>query len=483
MTTGSPNRRQKMSTAGAARAADRLLRMAGSVSISTKILGIVLALTALLGAGVTWQVRHSLQTILASELDSRGSAVASDIAARSTDPILVNDLYALNELLMATVANHTDAIYAFVTDRDGNVLAHTFGPDGFPVALLDLYEPDRAAGVNQLTYRSGSEAIHDFRTSIFGGRLGEVRIGFSESRLAASVNAVSGQLLLTTAAVGVAGILAAVFLTWLLTRPILDLVSTTRRVGSGDLSTRAEVKAQDEIGSLATAFNSMVADLEASQTLIAEDQRVRKRLLEQLIGAQEEERKRIARELHDGVGQSLSSIRLGVSVLARANGHANQKRLDDLAVLADETLAAVRALGRDLRPSALDDLGLEAAMERHVEEFRSRYPEISVDLHYGIPDRADPAVEIALYRIFQEAMTNSARHSGCGTISVVASTSGKTIKAIVEDDGCGFDFEFARRSGSSVGIHGMAERAELLGGSVIIESGTGGTTVFIEVPA
>ena len=106
---------------------DRGLRLAGSVSIRTKILGIVLALTSVLGLGITWQVRTAMQGILR--------------ATRSVDPIFLDDLFGLHTLLTDTVANHPDATYAFILDTDGQVLAHTFGPGGIPVSAWNLLYP------------------------------------------------------------------------------------------------------------------------------------------------------------------------------------------------------------------------------------------------------------------------------------------------------------------------------------------------------
>jgi hypothetical protein len=118
---------------------DRAKRTAGGFSVRTKILGIVLALTTVLGLGVTWQVRTVMGSILTDELENRGRSVVSDLAARTVDPILLNDTYTVFDILDDTVANHPDAIYGFVVGPDGAVLAHTFGDEGFPVELLDVH--------------------------------------------------------------------------------------------------------------------------------------------------------------------------------------------------------------------------------------------------------------------------------------------------------------------------------------------------------
>lgn len=463
-------------------ALDRLWAIAGGVSVRTKILGIVLALTTVLGLGVTWQVRAVMQQVFISELENRGQSVLSDLAGRSVDPILLNDTFALYELLNDTVANHPDALYAFVLDPSGQVLAHTFGEEGFPTALLTL-NPAPAEGAGHLRYLSELGRVHDFSARILDGRAGSVHLGLSERRLQGVVNVVTGQMLLTTALVAMVGIAAATLLTNLLARPIRDLVEVTTAVGRGDLTVRAPHWADDEIGALADAFNQMVADLDTSRQAIAEKDAARTRLLEQLINAQEEERKRIARELHDGVGQALSSLMLGLKMLTQTdNPERVRQQAESLRRQAVETLEQVRVLSRQLRPSVLDDLGLAAALERYADEFTKLYPHIAVDLHCNLAERLPPPVETSLYRIVQEAMTNAARHGRPTLISVLLTRRDGYVQAIVEDNGCGFDVEGARRAGRSVGLHGMTERAELIGGRLDIESSSEGTAVYVEVP-
>ena len=467
--------------------AEMAWRVAGSVDVRTKILGMVLALTTVLGLAVTLQVRAVMTRIFAEELENRGVSVASDLASRSVDPILLNDTYALHQLLRETVTNHPDARYAFVLDADGQVLAHTFGEDGFPAGLLDPALDIAAATlhgeIRHWVYASNEGAIHEMIAPIMDGSAGVVRLGLTEARLQTVVNTVTGQMILTTLLVALAGIVAAMFLTWLLTRPILDLVATTKEIGSGNLQARAPHWADDEIGALADAFNQMVDDLDASQRAVADKEQARTVLLQKLITAQEEERKRIARELHDGVGQMLTSLMVGMRTAPRGGDPAAvQSHTDELCSTAAETLEQVRVLSRQLRPSLLDDLGLAPALERYVAEFARAHPFTTIDLHCDLPARLPATVEIALYRIVQEAMTNAARHGKADMISVLVSRRANTVQAIVEDNGAGFDVAGARRRQSSVGIFGMSERAELLGGALDIESSPAGTTVYVELP-
>lgn len=467
---------------------ERLITLAGSVSVRTKIMGIVLALTIVLGLGVTWQVRSVMQRVFMSELENRGISVAGDLAARSVDPILLNDTYALYQLLTETVANHPDTLYAFVVDTRGHVLAHTFGNGGFPVGLLDATltsqaSPHAGSEVTYLLYSSQEGVVHEFSAPIFDGRAGVVRVGLTETRLNSIINVVTGQMLFTTLAVAVVGIIAAIALTWVLTRPILDLVATTRQIGQGNLAARAPHWADDEIGALANAFNQMVNDLDASQQVVAEKEAARARLLKKLINAQEDERKRIARELHDGVGQVLTSFIVATQTVAQADDlQLIRAKNEEMGKVAAETLTQVRTLSRQLRPSILDDLGLPAALERYCTDFTALYPTIQIQVHCDLSQRLPPTVEVALYRIAQEAVTNAARHGHADQIGVLLLKREGRVQAIIEDNGHGFDPVEARRTERSVGIHGMTERAELLGGQLNIESNEEGTTVYVELP-
>jgi len=260
-----------------------------------------------------------------------------------------------------------------------------------------------------------------------------------------------------------------------------ELVATARRVTDGDLTARARIWARDEIGHLSDAFNRMVEEL-------GRKEQIRSQLLEKVITVQEEERKRIARELHDETSQALTSLMVGLKVLEEApNLEVVRRGATDLRALAAKTLKEVHHLAVELRPSVLDDLGLVAAVQRQVLDFQEKTG-LEVDLHVGGMEgrRLPLAVETALYRIIQEALTNVARHSRARNVSVVLERRDSTVVAIVEDDGQGFhvDRVFSTRGEERcLGLYGMHERASLVGGSLTVESSPGvGTTVFVQVP-
>jgi signal transduction histidine kinase len=214
---------------------------------------------------------------------------------------------------------------------------------------------------------------------------------------------------------------------------------------------------------------------------------LRGRLLEKVITAQEDERKRIARELHDEIGQALTSLLVGLRALEGATClEVVRDTTDQLRAMAAQTLDSLHSLALELRPSVLDDVGLVAALKRYVKDYATNFG-LDADFEaVGLEEkRLTPEVETTLYRIIQEALTNVARHAEASHVSVLLEQRKDSVIGIVEDDGRGFDVEGVLSSGQlkRLGLHGMQERASLVGGKLTVESTPGiGTTIFIEIP-
>ena len=215
---------------------------------------------------------------------------------------------------------------------------------------------------------------------------------------------------------------------------------------------------------------------------------IRALLLNQVITVQEEERGRIARELHDETAQSLASLLMGLGALQEARTvKAARAQARDLQQVATHALAEVRRLAWGLRPSVLDDLGLATALARYAADFgRTRGITVRVETS-GLDDgRLAPAVETALYRIMQEALSNVARHAAATTVSVWLRRRQDAVVLIVDDDGCGFDSEQPpgpATAARGLGIHTMRERAAVLKGTFTIDSAPGrGTRLEVEIP-
>ena len=202
--------------------------------------------------------------------------------------------------------------------------------------------------------------------------------------------------------------------------------------------------------------------------------------LRRVVEAQELERRRLARELHDQTGQELTSVLLGLKAVEEAR--TDEERTAALAAVREqvvETLHDVRRLAVELRPKALDDFGLAAALERLRETF-SEQTGMRVELEARIGDRLPNDVETALYRIVQEALTNIVKHAQASSVSIVLARSPRAITAVIEDDGRGFVPDAGTEG---LGLLGMGERLALLGGKLKLESSPdSGTTIVAEVP-
>ncbi|MDQ3121239.1 MAG: GAF domain-containing protein [Actinomycetota bacterium] len=224
-----------------------------------------------------------------------------------------------------------------------------------------------------------------------------------------------------------------------------------------------------------------LAEVFASRAAVAVDlsERVARDALRRIVEAQELERRRLARELHDQTGQELTSVLLGLKAVEEAKSDA--ERLEALAAVREqvvETLRDVRRLAVELRPKALDDFGLGPALERLCETFAEQTG-MRVDLESRIRERLPADVETALYRIVQEALTNVVKHAQASSVSIVLARKAGSVTALIEDDGRGF----TRDGGEGLGLLGMGERLALLGGKLQVESTPGaGTAIVAEVP-
>ena len=210
--------------------------------------------------------------------------------------------------------------------------------------------------------------------------------------------------------------------------------------------------------------------------------RQRQQLLERLVRATEVERQRIARELHDELGQHITALRVGLQTQTRTES------LSRMQAIVDQLDETIDRLTRELRPPALDQLGLHDAIASLAEEF-SGNSGLRLDLHLPAiaGRRFSDTIETTLYRILQEALTNVWKHAGASTVSIIVDHQEDTLRMIIEDNGRGFDVEGVLQGAVAhgrFGILGMRERLALVGGSLFVESQPGsGTTLFVHVPA
>jgi PAS domain S-box-containing protein len=263
-------------------------------------------------------------------------------------------------------------------------------------------------------------------------------------------------------------------------RDIVDRKRTELALQTAHADLEARVRQRTtELARANVALTDEIAQRERAER----DQR---ELRVRMASAQEDERHRIARELHDQMGQHLTALALGLKVIKDTTPDPSpvRDRLQGLQSLTDEIGREIHDIALELRPTALDDLGLQAALANYAEAWAERAG-VAIDFQStGVgEERLPPPIETTLYRVVQEALTNVLKHAAARRVSVVLQKSLGQVSVLVEDDGRGFDPESHAGSGQPLGILGMRERTVLVDGTLTIESGIGrGTTVIARVP-
>jgi len=273
--------------------------------------------------------------------------------------------------------------------------------------------------------------------------------------------------------------------------PVVRIVGThfdlTERKAAEEMLRRAHEELEGRVrartAELADANESLRAEMDERKRI----ERARTELLARLVFAQEDERRRIAREMHDRFGEQLTALGRRIGLLKQACGDRAELRaqVDALESVAQQLDREVDHLVWEIRPTALDDLGLRAALANYVQDWSQRVS-ISAELHTSglLDDRLASEAETTLYRIAQEALTNVAKHARAEHVDVILERRSDHVLLIIEDDGVGFDQSDPRAAAGGFGLLGMQERAALVGATLQIESAVGGgTTILVRMAA
>lgn len=290
-----------------------------------------------------------------------------------------------------------------------------------------------------------------------------------------------GNILLLFLTIGISTLVIGIALDQLVIKKIQYFVEAASFFGRGDFKRTIRIKSDDEIRRLADSFNQM------AKTLM-EKMRLERKYLSQIIEAEENERRRISRELHDEIGQALTAIKFNLDIMDKdlpSTFPVVRERLKEAKSLSDQSLTAMRQLSMDLRPTMLDDVGLIPTLRWYIQNFSNR---LNIDSNFhavGIEEKLPPQIETALYRIIQEALNNIAKHSGANRVEIRLEQRDSILSASITDNGKGFDLDKVLLPDSlqrGFGIIGMKERVSLLGGKIDIQSKPGsGTCIYIEV--
>ncbi len=333
--------------------------------------------------------------------------------------------------------------------------------------------------VNPIYNRQECYACHHSAEKITGVLVTDFTLKNIENQLQAELKE---NLLLLFFIIGISTLAIGIALDQLVIKKIQYFVEAASFFGRGDFQRTIRIKSDDEIKKLADSFNQM------AKTLL-EKMRLERKYLSQIIDAQENERKRISRELHDEIGQALIAIKFNLDIMDRdlpPTLPVVRERLGEAKSLSNQTLTAMRQLSMNLRPTMLDDAGLIPTLRWYIQNFSNRLNIYSNFHAIGLEEKLPPQIETAFYRIIQEALNNVAKHSQATRVEISLERKDSILSASITDNGRGFDLEKVLRPDSlerGFGIVGMQERVSLLGGKVDIESKPDlGTYIYIEIP-
>ncbi|MGZ5444426.1 MAG: HAMP domain-containing protein [Thermoanaerobaculia bacterium] len=408
------------------------------------------ALILLIAIAISVYVPMKLEDEAMALIGQKAETLAELTAFTIHPAIYFGDRAALEEALSGARRDR-DVAYIIVTDADGQRLSE--------------FHPERV----------GSERIHEVTKPIREGdrELARLRIGVSLRRLHSEVRQMRVAIGALSLLILGAGLLAVALISNVLTKPLRHVAAGAQQIAAGDLAHRVPQGGNDEIGQLAASFNDMaerVAERDASL----------RQLSKRMLSIQEQERVRIAREVHDELGQALTAMKIDIQQLAKREPLLAEP-LGSISRAVDNTVDLVRRIATDLRPAILDDLGVTAALEQQLRRLRESTG-MQTTLTVAVEPELDMLTGVTLYRIAQEGLANVIRHAEATEVEVSLAVEDDTAVLEIGDNGKGMSREQIASS-QSLGLLGMRERAELLGGSVAIDSRPGeGTRVRATLP-
>jgi two-component system, NarL family, sensor histidine kinase UhpB len=333
--------------------------------------------------------------------------------------------------------------------------------------------------VNPIYNRKECFSCHKPEEKIAGVLVTDFTLSHIERQLQAEFKE---NILLLFFAIGISTLVIAIALNQLVIKKLQHFVEAASLFGRGEFKRTISFKSDDEIKKLAESFNMMAKAL-------MEKMRLERKYLSQIIEAQENERRRISRELHDEIGQALYAIKFNLEMVDKDLPHTTsivRGRLGEARSLSSQTLTAMRQLSLDLRPTMLDDLGLIPTLRWYIQNFSNRLDIYSNFETMGFEEKLSPQIETAFYRIVQEALNNIAKHAQADRVEISLVKRDSRIYASIQDNGKGFDLDRVLHLESperGFGIVGIQERVSLLGGQMDIQSRPGfGTLIHIEIP-
>ncbi len=449
-------------------------------SLRFRLIASVVTIEVIMLSLLVWNNISIIHTTHTDRLRDTAASMIQQIANTSGSYMVAVD-YASLEDYLTNIMDYRELEYLAVMDRSREV-----------VIALGL-APESAWPEADLHPKQVEDGMYDTAREIrvAGQPMGRILMGFSLALMEEAIHKSRVRGVSIAAAEIFLTVLVTVLIGLGLTRRLGMLSAAAQEVERGNYTVSVPTESEDEIGKMAAAFNSMVAEISKrtrqreeaeakTGKLLAEN----RQLIQTSLTVQEEERRHLARELHDELGQCITAIQAdakSICDLSRGNDERIVTRSSAILDVSARIYEVVHSMMQRLRPGILDDLGLVEALRDEISAWQERHPDIECIFNVtGAPAGAGERINITIYRIVQECLTNIAKYAHARHVTVdLEQQQGRLLLAIV-DDGRGMDLAGPR---SGLGLIGMRERVEALGGEIILHAAEGqGLAVRISVP-
>ncbi len=450
-------------------------------SLRFRLIAVVVLIEIVMLSLLVWSNILIIQSTHADRLRDTADSIVQQIANTSGNYMVAVDYASLRDYLH-NVLKHRELSYLIILDRAGSPVVSI----GETPVTIPPGTDSNPLDVDDGIYDSAREI------QVAGQPMGRVLMGFSLGFMNDAIKKSRIRGIAIAATEIILTVIATVLIGLRLTRRLGGLSDAAEAVAVGNYSVVVPTETADEVGRTAAAFNRMVSEV-SSRTRQLEQAEARatgllaenRKLVHASLEVQEEERKHLARELHDELGQCITAIQADAESIHDLAGECDERIKKSSTAIMDVSTHiydVVHSMMQRLRPGTLDDLGLEDALQDEIETWRKRNPRTSVTFTVsGELANLGERINISIFRIVQECLTNIARHAAATHTNIDLDNRGGQLELRVRDDGRGMDMT---ENTNGLGLIGMRERIEALGGSFLLESEPGkGVSIMVTIPA
>ena len=461
------------------------------VSISIKLIGLAMLITLFLAFIIIYFMLSFYNGEISHDAKYMSMVIGRHISEDSANFIAGMKYNKLKILLKKEIKYNKSILYIFYRNKNGIVIAYAFHKGFYRNIVKNiLFVNNKRNRISVVKYNNDLYGkILDASFPVSKGELGVVRVGISLNHMRKSFLKEESPLFLKNIILILIFTFVFIYLifkiiAWWFLTPIVKLQKAVEKIKSGNYNIKITAKGDDEIGKLTNSFSEMASILKEAEQERIKNEDLRNDFIKKIINAQEDERKKISRSLHDRFGQFLSSLKIRLRMLDDCSDAGEVKSKirqirDDLT----EGINLIHDLVKNLRPSILEEVGLINAIKEYIADVVKNNPVMKIDFYpVNFDERAlDKNLEVNIYRIIQESILNVISHACANSITIILERFEGKIRGIIEDNGkglgcCGEDHEH-------LGIDGMKERAKLFNGELTVESEKNlGTIVKFLIP-